>query len=344
MKPIQWIKGMGPLLLAAASILLFGSFTSEGNQVDVYENGKVTVQLETRYYSLDSVEEDVVEQLKLSPYDRYTVEREEYNHFHFKLERAYDVSVFVDGTTKTVKVLQETVETALSRCGVTLGEEDIVSLPLNYVLQPGESVTVNRITYRVTKTEKTLSYQNEYVYTPCLTHGVTQFLTAGENGIETTAVTEKLLDGVPVETVSTETTVTKQPKNAVYLVGDKNLSYKETNAPSFISLNANGDPESYEYLVTGKGTAYSAKKGAKTASGRYAIVGHVAVDPSVIPYGSLLYIKSADDSFIYGYAVAADTGIALMDGRVEVDLFFDTYEECCQFGAKRMEIYVIETP
>ncbi len=344
MKPIRWIKTVGPLLAAAAAVLLFGSFTSEGNQVEVYENGKVTAQLETRYYSLDGVEEDVVEQLKLSPYDRYTVEREAYNCFRFELERAYDVPVYVDGGTKTVKVLEETVATALARCGVALGGEDIVSLPLDYVLQPGESVTVNRITYRVTTTEKPLSHQNEYVYTPCLTHGVTQFLTSGEDGIETTAVTEKLIDGVPVETVSTVTTVTKQPKNAVYLVGDKNLSYRETKAPSFISLNESGDPESYEYLVTGKGTAYSARKGAKTASGRYAIVGHVAVDPSVIPYGSLLYIKSVDDSFVYGYAVAADTGIALMDGRVEVDLFFDTYEECCQFGAKKMEIYVIETP
>ena len=61
-----------------------------------------------------------------------------------------------------------------------------------------------------------------------------------------------------------------------------------------------------------------------------------------IPYGSKLYIKSSDGSFVYGYAVAADTGIALMDGRVTVDLYFDTYLESCLFGAKTMDIYVLE--
>ena len=67
-----------------------------------------------------------------------------------------------------------------------------------------------------------------------------------------------------------------------------------------------------------------------------------AVNPKVIPYGTKLYIKAADGSFTYGYAIAADTGTALMDGRVLVDLFFDTNQECYAFGAKKMEVYVLE--
>ena len=89
-------------------------------------------------------------------------------------------------------------------------------------------------------------------------------------------------------------------------------------------------------------TAYSAGPGAWTASGRDAIPGHVAVDPDVIPYGTKLYIRTSDGSFLYGYAVAADTGVALNQGIIDVDLFFSTYEESCQFGKQLVDIYILE--
>ena len=43
-------------------------------------------------------------------------------------------------------------------------------------------------------------------------------------------------------------------------------------------------------------------------------------------------------------ALAADTGTALMDGIIDVDLFFNTYLESCLFGKRIVNIYVLETP
>ena len=77
-------------------------------------------------------------------------------------------------------------------------------------------------------------------------------------------------------------------------------------------------------------------------AGRRADVGHVAVNPDVIPYGSKLYITSADGKFIYGYAIAADTGTGLMQGIVDVDLFYDTYYESCLNGRRIVNIYILE--
>ena len=67
----------------------------------------------------------------------------------------------------------------------------------------------------------------------------------------------------------------------------------------------------------------------------------VAVDPSVIPYGTLLYITSTDGSFVYGYAVATDTGIALQNGHILVDLFYETYAESVINGAIQVNVYVV---
>ena len=69
--------------------------------------------------------------------------------------------------------------------------------------------------------------------------------------------------------------------------------------------------------------------------------GGVAVNPNIIPYGSKLYIVSTDGSFVYGYATAVDTGGALMDGSAIVDCFYNTYDECVNFGRRDVNVYVL---
>lgn len=70
--------------------------------------------------------------------------------------------------------------------------------------------------------------------------------------------------------------------------------------------------------------------------------GTVAVRPDEIPYGSKLYIRSSSGSFIYGYAVANDTGSGLVDGIIDVDLFYDTYEESKMNSVRWVDIYILE--
>ena len=79
----------------------------------------------------------------------------------------------------------------------------------------------------------------------------------------------------------------------------------------------------------------------KGSSGLGLGYGTVAVDPSVIPYGTLLYITSTDGSFVYGYAVATDTGIAVQKGQILVDLFYETYAESVINGAIQVNVYVV---
>jgi 3D (Asp-Asp-Asp) domain-containing protein len=71
-----------------------------------------------------------------------------------------------------------------------------------------------------------------------------------------------------------------------------------------------------------------------------AIPGHVAVDPRQFPYGTRLYIMSGN--YVYGYAVAADTGGFVYNGSgVTVDLFFGSNAEAKHFGRRPVDIYVV---
>ena len=97
-----------------------------------------------------------------------------------------------------------------------------------------------------------------------------------------------------------------------------------------------------ETYTSQRSTGYSASATAKGASGRRLTYGTVAVDPSIIPYGTLLYITSDDGEFVYGYAYAADTGTALVTGHAFVDLYYQTYDESVESAVIPVTVYVID--
>lgn len=62
----------------------------------------------------------------------------------------------------------------------------------------------------------------------------------------------------------------------------------------------------------------------------------VAVDPSVIPLGTKIYIQG------YGYAICADTGSAIK-GNI-IDLYFNSEDECISWGRKDIIVNIIAYP
>ena len=111
--------------------------------------------------------------------------------------------------------------------------------------------------------------------------------------------------------------------------------------PEWLTLDENGVPTEYVDTISGKSCAYTADPGALMSTGKAVFQGYVAVDPNIIPYGSELYIV-ADDGEVYGYAIAADTGYSVRQGHIIVDLFMDEYNDCIQWGAKNVTIYVLK--
>ena len=55
-----------------------------------------------------------------------------------------------------------------------------------------------------------------------------------------------------------------------------------------------------------------------------------------------MYIRSADGSFIYGYAIANDTGTGMMQGVVDVDLFYESFLESQLNGRRIVDIYILD--
>lgn len=98
------------------------------------------------------------------------------------------------------------------------------------------------------------------------------------------------------------------------------------------------DSGDYVAVLSVEATAYCG--GGTTATGTQARYGAIAVDPTVIPYGTKMYIVSDDGQWIYGEATAEDCGGAIK-GYI-IDLYFDDYNTCIQFGRRNCTVYVIE--
>ncbi len=258
--------------------------------------------------------------------------------------RAFSVTVQADGAQTEVRFASGTVEDALAAAEVELGEDDLVSPSLDTELADGDVVTVRRVTYRTREESEEVMGEQVIKRSPLIRDGTTQVMNEESLGEVLRVYRDRYVDGVLADSEIVSEQTVKAPTNSIVLEGDSSAVMSPLDGSRFTSASiVGGVPSSYTNVISGRSTAYSSSRTlVYGASGLYLSQGFVAVNPDVIPYGSLLYITSSDGSFVYGWAIAADTGLALMDGSAVVDCFFDTYRESCLFGAHTLDVYVVE--
>ena len=254
------------------------------------------------------------------------------------IERAFSVTIEADGQEYPVKMVVGTVADALERAGITLEGDDYTEPALSAMVTAGSKIEVHRVEYQDKVETQAVPYDTEYVYTSLYFRNTNRATTLqhGSEGQQTVTTRERWVDGELENSVVTDVTTTVEPTDHVVKTYGVGAPVSPLTGPDG-TTNA---PASYSKVLTGKATGYYSKSG-KGSSGLGLGYGTVAVDPDVIPYGTLLYITSTDGSFVYGYAVATDTGIAVQDGRILVDLFYETYAESVINGAINVNVYVV---
>lgn len=117
----------------------------------------------------------------------------------------------------------------------------------------------------------------------------------------------------------------------------ENEEYEATDEEEEEWEDAVDSMPTYSRSIYVRATAYSADDSGLsryTASGTRVRRGVIAVDPSVIPLGTRVYIPG------YGEAIAEDTGGSVVGNTI--DIAFDTYEEAMSFGVQSFEIYILD--
>ncbi len=199
------------------------------------------------------------------------------------------------------------------------------------------------------QTTEPIPYQTIRVASPHLPLGEERIAQAGSNGILTCDYEVIYMDGQEIdrllltETGEAATDEIIEYGTAVSTVDadDRITAVQSNDDGSGVLTFASGGTMKFSAVKGVTATAYTAGRGGAgyiTASGTPARPGAVAVDRRVIPLGSKLYIVTDDGQYIYGMAVAEDTGV--IGNRV--DLYYDDYDHCIQFGRRAATIYILE--
>ncbi len=253
------------------------------------------------------------------------------------------------GKKITKDVPEGTVADALAYLNIKTTKNDKLSVAENLQVTDGMKLEIVEIKTKTVKKTEAVAFKTVEKESSTLYIGETSVETEGVEGERTIVTKETYENGEKTDTEEVSNEITKKPVDKVVLVGTAEKVNDFNNDGDKVSVNSSGNTItdkfgneiSYSYCLSGPATAYYADAGAGTATGRLARYGVVAVDPDEIPYGSILYIVS-DDGFVYGYAVAGDTGGFIYYTDVLVDLFFPTYDDCCNFGLRNVNVYVLE--
>lgn len=258
------------------------------------------------------------------------------------LTSALEVRILADGEERTVRMHRGTVADAVERSGIVLGESDITDIPLTDPIADGMEIEIKRVEKVVTSKTVPIEYPTEEITSALYPSGSRTVVCKGKDGEKEILTTDIYVEGVLTGTEVEERVILEAVPKKVMIGAPAGEVVSPLRFDDLI-LNADGVPLHYEQKIVGVATAYGIMDGSRTSTGIGPGVGYIAVNPKLIPYGSRLYIRTANGKFIYGCAVAADTGPSVMENKTVADLFLETENEIERFGRRTVEIYVLES-
>jgi 3D (Asp-Asp-Asp) domain-containing protein len=250
----------------------------------------------------------------------------------------HSVSVILDLGGERIKldVVGETVADALVAAGTPLSVNAGVTPAVYTPLESGMVISAPETFVRVVTEETTLAPGVVLRKDPTLAQGRRVVATPGTPGRVLRAYRVIVSDGVEGQRILSGERVLVAAKPRVVRVGTHRQFrlfglLRKSEARPTVAAKA----PTAGLRMTVVATGYSpAQPGLDpwTATGARARYGICAVDPSVIPLGTRIWVPG------YGYAVAADTGGAIRGSRI--DLCFDSVADAIVWGRRSVTIVI----
>ena len=254
------------------------------------------------------------------------------------IKRAVPVKVNDGGNVKEIKTATNTVSEMLKEENITLSAVDKIDKDLNNPVTKDMQVNITRVTEKLETVNQVIPFTTAKEVDKSLAPGKTDVVTEGVNGRKELTVKVVYENGKEVSRQTVSEKVACKPTNKLVAVGPEKP--KET----VLTASRGGRAFAYSRVLTMTATEYSQAPydplggGTITASGMKVKrnpsgYSTVAVDTSVIPLGTKLYVEG------YGYAIAADTGSAIKGNKI--DLYFDP-SQFGSWGKKSVKVYILK--
>lgn len=314
-EPRKKYAGIAGIVLAFV-LLLTGTFaymTMVPKTVNTVINGEEQ-EIETKEYTIEGFLEEEGIEFCNEDYISMPLTTYLYDGISFEIVHATDFKVTADGKTKKYKSLCKTVGEALKDCNIKVGRIDIVQPGQKEMLTDNMKVVVKRVVIKKQTVKEDIPFKTVEKEDSSLDEGSKKVIQKGKKGKAKVTYEIKYIDGK-------EASRKKVAKKVITPATEKIVA-KGTR----ISI----DGQSYSRKLVVK--AYSYTGGGRTAMGTQARVGEIAVDPSVIPLGTNVYIEGV------GPRRAEDTGGNIKGNTI--DIYMNTQSECISWGVRYVTIYI----
>lgn len=326
------------ILLALLAPTVFARTTyviTDGNQVRVYAT-----------FSTNPA--DVLDQagFLLGEDDIYTTQPGD-GVSEITIQRLQSISLNYCGQQLQVSSYGETLEMLLNRLELPMGEEYVASVALDTATFNGMEVKIDRVINMEQCYTVEVPFEEVEQLDPKLPAGMRVVLEEGVNGQMTKTAQVSYCNSEETEHTVVAETMVQEPVNQIVAVGTGEEYVEQDPTKPIIGngviITAAGEVLTYKRTDQFRTTAYShmdAGCDRITATGTTVRIGSVAVDPTVVAYGTRMFIVCNDGSYIYGIATAEDCGGGIK-GK-EIDLYMPTRSECFQYGVRYCTVYFLD--
>lgn len=248
------------------------------------------------------------------------------------IKRAVNVKVNVDGKVLNIQSPEKNIISMLKAEDIKLGSMDKVEPDIKTILSPGMNIEIVRVEVKNYTQCLALKFKEVIKKNERLPNTRSNIISEGKDGEKEVTTRVIYENGKEVSRNIVSEIILKHPSNRVIEEGTYPL----------MPVSRGGNVLPFARVVKVRATAYWAVNGVGstyTGSGRKAVrdpdgYSTIAVDRRLIPYGTRLFVEG------YGFAIAADTGTAII-GKT-IDVYFNTYKEACRWGVKYVNLYILE--
>lgn len=248
------------------------------------------------------------------------------------IKRAVNVKVNVDGKVLNIQSPEKNIISMLKAEDIKLGSRDKVEPDIKTTLSPGMNIEIVRVEVKNYTQCLALKFKEVIKKNERLPNTRRNIISEGKDGEKEVTTRVIYENGKEVSRNIVSEIILKHPSDRVIEEGTYPL----------MPVSRGGNVLPFARVVKVRATAYWAVNGVGstyTGSGRKALrdpdgYSTIAVDRRLIPYGTRLFVEG------YGFAIAADTGTAII-GKT-IDVYFNTYKEACRWGVKYVNLYILE--
>lgn len=316
-RPVWVVSGLA--MIAVVACIVFG-FAWAGKTVTLVDGGQ-EIAVKTRSASIGEFLES--QNVALGTEDRVVPDLAEKlaDGSRVVIKRAYKITLSVDKEKTEFFSSAETIGDVLKEKMVALNTEDMVVPGAGTVLAGNQEIRVVRVHTESQVIKAPIPYETRRVPNPEISRGLSRTVSRGQNGQEMQTWKITYHDG---QEVGRELVDRKQIARPVEQVMQVGTGQQVSRGGTSIRFREAKEVTATAYTYTGHNTA----NGTKPAYGT------VAVDPSVIPYGTRMYIEG------YGYGTALDRGSAIRGSTI--DVFLESEKDARKWGKRKVKIYLLD--